>query len=97
MITWSNSLRTAVRLTKWLQRSITPRSVFPFFWSPVKADEQSLLISQRQPELMARFAPKRTPSTSSKRPSDTKPLVDLSAPGQVRETGFTGKGLLSMI
>ena len=61
------------------------------------ADEQSLLISQRHPELVARFAPKRTPSTSSQRPSGTKPLVDLSAPGQVRETGFTGKGLLSMI
>jgi hypothetical protein len=63
----------------------------------LKTDDQSMLISLKQPELLARFAPKRTPSTSSKRPSDAKPLVDLSAPGQVRETGFTGKGLLAMI
>jgi len=62
-----------------------------------ETDDQSMLISQKQPELIARLAPKRTPSTSSKRPSDAKPLVDLSAPGQIRETGFTGKGLLAMI
>jgi hypothetical protein len=61
---------------------------------------QSFLIAQNHPELLARFGTSQVHSSAavSRRPSQPiKPLVDLHAAPKAKETGFTGKGLLSMI